>query len=160
MTSIAEPADRLAIADAIARLAATQDARDWAGLRGVLADHVRLDLSAHLGTSPVELSAEAFVEKARAVANTFTSTHHMTANLVIELSVDQAACRCHVVAYHHFAQAPEPCEAACIMRGTWDVRLHRVGEAWLIAELTVARTVPLEGNADFYPRTATSALRG
>lgn len=158
MTSIESLADRLAIAEVVARLATAQDARDWTRLRTLLADHVRFDLSEHLGLPAGEVSAEDFVQQARGVADGFTATHHIAANLVIELDADdRASCGAHVLAYHHLADAPDPRDATCVMRGTWRVGLRKAGERWVIEQLTVVRTAPLEGNADLYMQTATGA---
>jgi hypothetical protein len=157
MTGIESLADRLAVGEVVARLAAAQDACDWAGLRLLLADHVSLDLSRHLGVPAGEISAEDFVERARGVATGFTATHHLTANLVVDLDADaeRASCRAHVLAYHHLRDAPDPHDAVCVMRGSWDLRLHRTGTRWLVEQLTVTRTAPLEGNTDLYTRAAT-----
>ncbi|QMU69644.1 nuclear transport factor 2 family protein [Streptacidiphilus sp. P02-A3a] len=157
MTSIGSLADRLAVGEVVARLAAAQDACDWAGLRLLLADRVGLDLSRHLGVPAGEISAEDFVDRARSVAGGFTATHHLTANLVVDLEADadRASCRAHVLAHHHLRDAPDPHDAVCVMHGTWDLLLRRTGTRWLVEELTVARTAPLEGNADLYTRTAT-----
>ncbi|MHA6762246.1 nuclear transport factor 2 family protein [Streptacidiphilus sp. PAMC 29251] len=167
MTSTEPHADRLAVAEAVSRLAAAQDACDWAGLRSLLAERVHLDLSRHLGVPAGEISAEDFVAHARGVADGFTATHHLTANLIIDLDLDldgaadadadQASCRAHVLAYHHLAAAPDPRDAVCVMRGTWELRLRRTSTRWLIERLTVVRTAPLEGNADLYTRTAVGA---
>jgi hypothetical protein len=160
MPSIGSPTDRLAIAETVTRLAAVQDARDWAGLRPILAERVSLDLSRHLGVPPGKISAEDFVERARVVADGFTATHHVTSNLVIDLDDDRATCRAHVLAYHHLADAPDPRDAVCVMRGTWELHVRKTGGRWLIEQLTVVRTAPLEGNADLYTRTATGARHG
>jgi hypothetical protein len=156
-TALDTVVDRLAIAETVARLAASQDTHDWAGLRAVLDDRVHFDLSAHLGVPAGELGAEEFVDHARGVAGGFTATHHSTSNLVIVgLDVGKASCRAHVVAYHHLAAAPDPDDAICVMRGIWELSLRKDDSAnWVIERFVVTRTAPLEGNADLFVRTAT-----
>lgn len=161
VTALESPADRLAVAETVARLAAAQDARDWDGLRALLAAHVRFDLSRHLGLPAAESSAEDFVARARSVASGFTATHHLTSNLVVDLhpGTGEATCHAHVLAYHHLADAPDPDDAICVMRGTWTLDLRKTGTRWLVEQFTVVRTAPLEGNADLYTRTATGGRR-
>jgi hypothetical protein len=155
-TALDTVVDRLAIAETVARLAASQDTHDWAGLRSVLDDRVHFDLSAHLGVPAGELDAEEFVDHARGVAGGFTATHHSTSNFVIVgLDAGKATCRAHVVAYHHLAAAPDPDDAVCIMRGIWELSLRKDGANWVIERFIVTRTAPLEGNADLFIRTAT-----
>ena len=154
--SIDSPVDRLAIAEVVARLAAAQDAGDWAGLRAVVGERIHLDLSGHLGVPAVELSAEEFVGNARRVADGFTVTHHSTSNLIVlGLGDDQASCRAHIVAYHHLIGASDPDDAVCVMRGIWELNLRKSGADWLIERFTVTRTAPLEGNADLFIRNFT-----
>ncbi|MFJ4918842.1 nuclear transport factor 2 family protein [Streptomyces sp. NPDC088725] len=156
MTTLESLSDQLAIAEAVARLATTQDAHDWAGLRALLTERVHLDLSRHLDVPAVEVSADDFTSRARAVAEGFTVTHHLTSNLVIDLAGTQATCSAHVLAYHYLADRPAAGTQICVMRGTWDLRMRKTGTRWLIERIAVTRTAPLEGNAHLYTHAATA----
>ncbi|MFI9645534.1 nuclear transport factor 2 family protein [Streptomyces sp. NPDC052040] len=166
MTMPESVVDRLAIAETVHRLASSQDAGDWAGLRALLADRVQLDLSRHLGIAARELSAEEFTEQARTVGSGFTATRHTPSNLVIDLDGEgpgeepgegargreRAYCHAHIVAFHHLADGSGAHH--CVMRGTWELTLCKTGGRWLIERFTVVRTAPLEGDPHLYARAA------
>ncbi|HEY2041291.1 MAG TPA: nuclear transport factor 2 family protein [Jatrophihabitans sp.] len=145
--------DRAAIADVIARLASTQDGRDWAAQRLLLADVVRLDLSEHLGDEPRDLSADELVAMCEAVIGGFAVTHHATSNIRPTVDGDVAVVLAHVVAYHHLPTAPGVADF-CTMRGHWKVNLRRTRDAWLVEGWKIVRSGPLEGFASLYQLAA------
>ncbi|WP_033288432.1 nuclear transport factor 2 family protein [Amycolatopsis jejuensis] len=141
--------DWQAIADVVAKLAYTQDSRDWDGLRAQFAERVLLDLSTHFGDDPVEFTPAELADKARTVLQGFDCTHHSPAGLLTEVTGDTATCRAYVTAYHH-VPAPPGVVDYCIMRGFWSVRLVRTDEGWRVREWAVERTAPWEGSEDVY----------
>jgi hypothetical protein len=153
-TGLDDLLDRAAIADVVAGLATAQDDRDWAALRVLFADEVTLDLSKHyFGRPPTTMTVTDLVALARASLTGFDCTHHAAANLVTRLSGADAACRAHVVAYHHV-----PADAGvvdfCTMRGHWELELRKDRQRWLIRKWSVVRTAPWEGCPDVYERAA------
>jgi hypothetical protein len=154
VSALEDLVDRAAVADVVAGLAHAQDDRDWAALRELFADPVRLDLSTHHHDRPPTTTAAAdLVELARATLEGFDCTHHAATNLVVEFSGDEAECRTHVVAYHHVPAEPGVVDH-CTMRGYWRLALRRVGGRWLIHRWAVVRTAPWEGSPDVYELAA------
>jgi SnoaL-like domain len=154
MNLLQELADRAAIADVVAGLAHAQDDRDWPVLRKLFADTVILDLSTHyFGRPPTTVAAAELVELARTTLAGFDCTHHAATNLVVRLSGDEAACRTHMVAYHHVPAEPGAVDH-CTMRGYWRLGLRKLGGRWLIHHWAVMRTAPWEGSPDVYALAA------
>ncbi|HEX6345600.1 nuclear transport factor 2 family protein [Umezawaea sp.] len=139
--------DRVAVADVVARLAHAQDDRDWAALRELFADRVRLDLSGQSGAAPVDLTAGELVAEARSVLEGFDCVHHAPSVPLVEVDGERATCRVHVVAYHH---VPTDGVDFCTMRGRWELGLRRDRDRWLVHRWAVVRTAPWEGSPDVY----------
>jgi 3-phenylpropionate/cinnamic acid dioxygenase small subunit len=146
--------DRLEISDVVASLAHAQDDKDWERFRELFADRVVLDASSHLGSEPVELTADELTALAQGVIDGFPFTHHLTSNLLIEVQGDRASCRNHTWAYHYF---PTDGIDYCLMRGAWELSLRRESGRWLIEKWAVVRAVPLEGDEGLYERAADAA---
>ncbi|GAA0594535.1 hypothetical protein GCM10010174_07130 [Kutzneria viridogrisea] len=147
MTDVNHLADRVAVAETVARFAWSQDLKDWDGLRAILADTVTMDVSEHLGAPSQELSADDFVIASRAVLEGFQSTHHSTSNILIELAGDNATYRSFVVAYHH---APADEVDWLVVRAFWHVDLRRVDNEWRLRRIRVIRKAPFTGNPGLY----------
>jgi hypothetical protein len=146
--------DRLEISDIVASLAHAQDDKDWDRFRGLFADRVLLDASSHLGSEPVELTADELTELAQGVIDGFPFTQHLTSNLLIEVDGDRATSRNHTSAYHYF---PTDGVDYCLMRGAWKLSLRRESGRWVIDQWTVVRAIPLEGNERLYELAAAAA---
>jgi hypothetical protein len=160
VSALEDLVDRMAVADVVAGLAHAQDDRDWTALRGLFADEVVLDLSTHhFGKPPTTMSATDLVDLARGVLAGFDCTHHAASNLVVHLSGDEAACRAHVVAYHHVPAEPGVVDH-CTMRGYWQLALRRFGGRWVITRWAVLRTGPWEGSPDVYALAAARSTAG
>jgi hypothetical protein len=154
MSALQDLIDRTAIADVVAGLAHAQDDRDWLALRRLFADEVTLDLSTHHhGGPPRTVPAADLVELARTTLAGFDCTHHAATNLVVRLSGNEAACRAHMVAYHHVPAGPGVVDH-CTMRGYWQLALRKAGGRWLIHRWAVQRTAPWEGSPDVYALAA------
>lgn len=148
--------DRLEIADVVANLAHAQDDKDWDRLRDLFADRLVLDASSHLGSPPVELTAEELAALAEDVIGGFPFTQHLTSNLLIEVDGDRATSRNHTWAYHYF---PTDGVDYCLMRGAWHLSLRRESGRWLIDKWAVVRSIPLEGDEGLYERAAAAAKK-
>ncbi|AUI61045.1 nuclear transport factor 2 family protein [Amycolatopsis sp. BJA-103] len=147
MTDVNHLADRVAVAETVARFAWSQDLKDWAGLRAILADTVTMDVSEHLGGPSQELSADDFVVASRAVLEGFQSTHHSTSNVIVEVEGDHATYRSFVVAYHH---VPTDEVDWLVVRAFWHVDLQRAGNEWRLRRIRVVRKAPFAGNSELY----------
>jgi hypothetical protein len=143
--------DRHEIADIVASLAYAQDDKDWDRFRKLFADRVVLDASTHLGSEPVELTADELTDLARKVVSGFPFTQHLTSNLLVEVDGDRASSRNHTAAYHYF---PTDGIDYVLHRGAWKLTLRRESGTWLIERWTVERPVPLEGDPGLYERAA------
>jgi hypothetical protein len=159
VSALQDLADRAAVADVVAALAHAQDDRDWAALRQLFADTVRLELSAHYhGDRTTTVPAAELVELARTTLEGFDCTHHAATDLVVELSGDEAGCRAHMVAYHHVPADPGVTDH-CTMRGHWRLGLRRSGGRWPIHHWAVVRTAPWDGSPDVYGLAAARSRR-
>ncbi|AFU02909.1 nuclear transport factor 2 family protein [Nocardia brasiliensis] len=154
MTDVNYLADRVAVTEAVARFAWTQDLGEWDGLRAILADTVTMDVSEHLGEPSQDLSADDFVVASRAVLEGFQSTHHSTSNVIVELDGDNATYRSFVVAYHH---VPADEVDWLVMHGFWHIDLQRIDSEWRLRRIRVVRRVPLAGNPELYAIAAGAA---
>jgi hypothetical protein len=154
MSALEELLDRTAIADVVAGLAHAQDDRDWHALRRLFDETVVLDLSTHhFGSPPTTVAAADLVDLARTTLAGFDCTHHAATNLAVRLSGDEAACRTHMVAYHHVPAEPGVVDH-CTMRGYWQLQLRKRDGRWLIHHWAVMRTAPWEGSPDVYALAA------
>ncbi|GAA2832445.1 nuclear transport factor 2 family protein [Crossiella cryophila] len=156
MTDVNHLADRVAVAETVARFAWSQDLKDWDDLRAILADTVTMDVSEHLGAPPQELSADDFVAACRTALEGFQSTHHSTSNVIVELAGDHATCRSFMVAYHH---VPTDEVDWLVVRAFWHVDLRRVDNEWRLRRIRVVRKAPFEGNPELYAIAKGSAYK-
>ncbi len=160
MTALQDLTDRAAIADVVAGLAHAQDDRDWPAFRRLFADEVTLDLSTHYhGRPPRTVPAAELVELARTTLAGFDCTHHAATGLLVRRSGEEAACRAHMVAYHHVPADPGVVDH-CTMRGHWQLKLRDAGGRWLIHHWAVVRTAPWEGSPDVYALAAARLASG
>jgi len=154
----AQLADRAAITEIIVSLARAQDDRDWDRFGRIFTREVKLDLSAHSGQPARVVSVEELAEGARQALEGFEWTEHSTSNIWIELDGERARCRTYVRAHHHLATTPGAVDF-CSLRGRWDQRLVRAEGRWRIAEWTVGRVGPVDGDEELY-RIAASRVAG
>ncbi|MGO1056263.1 nuclear transport factor 2 family protein [Crossiella sp. CA198] len=147
MTDVNRLADRVAVAETVARFAWSQDLKDWDGLRAVLAETVTMDVSEHLGAPAQELSADDFVVASRVVLEGFQSTHHSTSNVIVEVEGDHAVYRSFVVAHHH---VPADEVDWLVVRAFWFIDLRQVDDEWRLRRIRVVRKAPFAGNPGLY----------
>jgi len=122
MTTLQLLLDRAAIEDVVARLAHTQDDKDFAGFGALFAEQVRLQMSGQDGARV--LSRDEMAELGRSVLGGFTSTQHLTSNVLCDVDGDTARCRASVQAYHHVPTDPGVADW-CIQRNRWELELRR-----------------------------------
>jgi hypothetical protein len=131
----ADPADdRGAVADAVAYVAYHADARDWAALRALYADTVRVDYTSLAGGQPSAVPADGLIAGWRELLPGFDLTQHMLGPVVVRVDGDRATARTHVRALHRIAGAGGGED--WIVGGHYTYRLVRRGEGWLITHHT------------------------
>jgi hypothetical protein len=150
--------DRAEIEDVVARLAHTQDDKDFAGFRALFADRVRLAMSTQHGGPPRDLSGDELAELDRSTLAGFTSTQHMTSNVLTSIDGDTARCRASVLAYHHVPTEPGVADY-CTQRNTWQLELRRTEQGWRITSWSLMQNGPAEGYLGVY-QVAAAAIAG
>ena len=136
----AAPADdRHAVAEVVARVAYEADARDWAAVRALYADTVRVDYTSLAGGEPASVPADALIAGWRELLPGFELTQHMLGPVVVRLDGDRATARTHVRALHRIG-AEE-----WIVGGHYTYRLARRGDGWVITHHTLGGAYQ-EGN--------------
>jgi hypothetical protein len=155
MTTLQLLLDRADIEDVVARLAHTQDDKDFAGFGALFAEQVRLQISPQDGAAPRVLSADDMAELGRSVLGGFTSTQHLTSNVLCDIDGDTARCRTSVQAYHHVPTEPGVADY-CIQRNRWELELRRAADGWRITAWSMVPNGPTEGYAGVY-RVAAAA---
>ena len=141
--------DRAALTDLAYKLAYAEDDRDFKGFRALYTDTVHVDLSAHLGGEPAEITADHLTARAREVLCSFTYTQHSVANVLADVDGDRARLRANVSAYHHLTIAPGV-EEYCLVRNRWNLGLEKRDGRWLINRVIIVRDGPVQGNPDLY----------
>ena len=141
--------DRATLTDLAYKLAYAEDDRDFESFRALYTDKVHVDLSAHLGGEPAEITADRLTERAREVLCSFTYTQHSVANVLVEVDRDRAFLRANVSAYHHLTIEPGV-EEYCLVRNRWNLRFVKSDGRWLIDRVIIVRDGPVQGNPDLY----------
>ncbi|MBD0319107.1 MAG: nuclear transport factor 2 family protein [Gemmatimonadetes bacterium] len=135
--------DRQAIADVVALVAYEADARDWAALRRLYADTVRVDYTSLNGGEASNVPADGLIAGWRELLPGFDLTQHMLGPVVVALDGDEAVARTHVRALHRIAGAAGGDD--WIVGGHYTYRLARRGERWAITGHTLGAAYQ-EGN--------------
>ena len=141
--------DRVTLTDLAYKLAYAEDDKDFESFRAMYADKVYVDLSAHLGGEPAEVTADQLTDRARQVLGGFTYTQHSVANVLVAVNGDRAHVRANVSAYHHLPMDLGT-DDYCLVRNRWNLGFVRSAGRWLIDRVVVVRDGPVQGNADLY----------
>jgi hypothetical protein len=157
MTTLQLLLDRAAIEDVVARLAHTQDDKDFAGFGALFAEQVRLQMSGPDGARV--LSREEMADLGRSVLGGFTSTQHLTSNVLCDVDGDTARCRASVQAFHHVPTEPGVADW-CIQRNRWELELRRNADGWRITAWSMVQNGPAEGYAGVYRVAAAAVAEG
>jgi hypothetical protein len=83
--------DSLALSNLVARFALSFDTKDWASLRGCLADRVHVDYADLRGTPPATVDADEYV-RARRDSLDHLLLHHVVGS--VEVVIDGATAKC------------------------------------------------------------------
>ena len=148
-TDIQALIDRATLTDLAYKLAYAEDDKDFESFRALYADKVYVDLSAHLGGEPTEVSADQLTDRARQVLGGFTYTQHSVANVLVTVNGDRAQVRANVSAYHHLTMDPGAIDY-CMVRNRWNLGFIKSTGRWLIDRVVVVRDGRVQGNADLY----------
>lgn len=135
--------DRYDVMQAVSSLGVLSDARDWDGLRALLADTVTLDYTSLQGGEPATLAAADIVAGWSSSFAPLQATQHLIGNHLVQIDGDQATCLAYFQATHvrpNLHGGPH-----WTLGGRYDVRLRRVDRRWRIAALTMT-AVWAEGN--------------
>jgi hypothetical protein len=119
-------ADRQAISDAITGLLHAIDRRNWAAVRGRLAEQVRTDYTSLFGGSPQTQSAAELIESWPALVPGFESTQHLTGPILADVLDDRARARCAVTAVHRIGRGH------WTPSGHYEMELVRTDNIWAI----------------------------
>ena len=141
--------DRATLTDLAYKLAYAEDDKDFEGFRALYADKVHVDLSAHVGGEPAEVTADQLTDRARQVLGGFTYTQHSVANVLVTVDGDRALVRANVSAYHHLPM-DTGVDDYCLVRNRWNLGFVRSAGRWLIDRVVVVRDGPVQGHADLY----------
>jgi hypothetical protein len=131
---VVELLTRFTIEDAVVRMFVATDERDWQTLASCFTDPFLLDMTSMLGGTPATMTP---TQVANAWAEGFKPldhVHHQVSNFRTTINSNIALVRCYGVAFHHrshISQAPK----SRIFVGTYELRLVKSDENWLINEL-------------------------
>lgn len=128
---------RLDVLDVVAacnRFGWYADQRDWAAMRGLLADEVYLDYRALHGGEPASMPASAVIAGWQRDFTAFDTTQHLISNHVVDVDGDTASCGCHVQATHVPVAGGR---APWVLGGQYRMRLSRSADGWRIGEVTL-----------------------
>jgi hypothetical protein len=137
--------DRIAVIEVCTRMAWHTDRREWAELREIFSEKVRLDYTSLNGGEPVELTPDQIVGGWSELLGALDATQHLITNHLVTVDGDSAGCTASFQATHVLANrfgAP-----LWTLGGTYRFDLVRHHGSWLIAgvEMTV---VWADGNKD------------
>ncbi|HEU4764100.1 MAG TPA: nuclear transport factor 2 family protein, partial [Candidatus Eisenbacteria bacterium] len=88
------PAERLEVEDAITTLFIATDEKDWAGVRGCLADEVLFDMSSLSGVAAASVSADTIVEAWKQGLAPMQAIHHQVGTFRVCVHGEEAVATC------------------------------------------------------------------
>lgn len=92
--------DGTAVGNTIARYFQAVDERDWDRVQSLMTNPIHLDYSSFGAGDPADLEPAQVVAGWKQLLPGFDHTHHQLGNLDLEVSGDEAAARCSVIAMH------------------------------------------------------------
>lgn len=145
MGSAAQAADREAVSEALHAWCTAIDTRDWAAMRALLTDPVRIDYSSN-GSIAGNMPVEQWIDRLKGLHG-FDKTLHMVSNLVIRVNGDAATCVSYVNAMHFLLDEGRELNAfAC---GVYTHELIRAGAGWKITAARFDLAGRHSGSAEF-----------
>jgi SnoaL-like domain len=149
-TTLAQLADRAAIADVIYGYAHGIDRRDWILYRSIFDDVVDFDFFTWAGIRQ-KYAADEWVSMVRSTLACFDSTQHTFTNLVIDLNGDNATCVVNMTARHNL-NVDGKAESQTL-GGFYTHRLRRTASGWRIAACALMITWE-EGDRALFEKAA------
>lgn len=145
MNGAAAAADRIAVTDVLHRWCTCIDSRDWAGMRAILTDPVKIDYSSN-GSIAGDMPVSAWLDRLRGLHG-FDRTLHMVTNPVVTVNGDAATCVSYVNAMHFLRDGERELGAyAC---GIYTHQLVRLEGGWKIRAATFDLAGRHSGSAQF-----------
>ena len=139
----------------VARVAHHIDARAWADLRALYADHVTVDYRSLFGGDVQESAGDALIEGWRTVL-AGVSTQHLLGPIDVAVDGERATARCHVRGWHCVAGLPGGDE--WVVAGHYTFGLRRSGNRWTIDAMRLD-TFHQSGNRNLLAEAAAARTR-
>jgi SnoaL-like domain len=140
--------------ETVIRMFVSADRRDWAALRGVLDDTVRVDWTSLNGGEPSHLSGDELVGAWKRALGGFKATQHLIGNLLVEGSgAERATVSCYGQATHLLPN--DLGDSRWTVGGHYTIELSGRNGDWRIDAATFTATWG-DGNKDL-PRLAATA---
>ena len=133
------------IIDTINQLFIATDSRDWAAVRGCLADQVLLDMTSVAGGRPSKMTGEQVAAAWEEALRSIESIHHQAGNYRVDVLDEEATAFCYGMASHF--RRNRTGRNSRVFVGSYDLHLIRVEDRWLIDSFRFNLKF-LEGNAD------------
>ncbi len=151
--------DRATISDVITRMGWCLDRRDWDGFKKLFTERVYTDYTALWGGEPQEASVDELLATDRQgswrrTMDGLEATQHLITNILAEVTGDEAAATANVVGVHRLVNPHG--SPLWTVGGTYEFRLTRRGDTWLIRAIT-QRLTWVEGNQQVLFRAAGKA---
>ncbi len=151
--------DRATISDVITRMGWCLDRRDWDGFKKLFTERVYTDYTALWGGEPQEASVDELLATDRQgswrrTMDGLEATQHLITNILADVTGDEAAATANVVGVHRLVNPHG--SPLWTVGGTYEFRLTRRGDTWLIRAIT-QRLTWVEGNQQVLFRAAGKA---
>jgi hypothetical protein len=118
------------IIDTINQLFIATDNRDWATVRGCLADTVLLDTTSLAGGRPSRMTAEEVAAGWEQGLRPIEAVHHQTGNYRVDVEGDEATAFCYGIASHY--RKNRSGRNTRVFVGSYDFHLQRSEGRWQI----------------------------
>ncbi|HEY3013155.1 MAG TPA: nuclear transport factor 2 family protein [Gemmatimonadales bacterium] len=133
------------IIDTINQLFIATDNRDWATVRGCLADTVLLDMISLAGGRPASMTGEEVAAGWEQGLRPIEAVHHQAGNYRVDVEGDQATAFCYGIASHY--RKTRSGRNTRVFVGSYDFHLQRTEGRWQIDRFRFNLKY-IEGNAE------------
>jgi hypothetical protein len=118
------------IIDTINQLFIATDNREWAAVRGCLADNVLLDMTSMTGGAPSRLTGQEVANGWEEGLRRIEAVHHQAGNYRVEVHGDTASAFCYGIASHY--RSTRSGRNTRVLVGSYDFHLVRIESRWQI----------------------------
>lgn len=125
---------RQEVEDAVVRMFAATDERDWSTLKSCFANPFVLDMSSMVGGTPQTMSPEQVANAWSEGFKALDHVHHQIGNLQTSITGDTANVRCYGIALHHRSKITSQQKTRRFV-GSYELSLQRTPAAWRITNL-------------------------